>query len=288
MLNKHVLRASSAVILGIFAGATMIAGPAFADYVVCPTPTSCYLVVADPGTQGGNAGSGSHSSGGALSGCTYTLAQPQPPAGDPAWEGHAPGDGAVYVKACKISGGPLGIALTTVLVWSATNPAGGPTPAQLASQAIKELPLQGPEIGISPRLTPNGVGLVGLPVWLWTTVTDETWGPISRTASVPGLSVTATARAQSIHWDMGDGQSTTCDNPGTPYTASYGNSASPTCGYRYSTASSTASHPGGQYPVTATTTWRIDWAGGGDSGSLTVTRQSQSSVEIGEIQVVGQ
>src|SRR5205823_6408577 len=98
------------------------------------------------------------------------------------------------------------------------------------------------DIASAPRA--GGSGLVGLPVWLWTTVTPETWGPISITAAVPGLAVTATARVSRFSFAMGDGHMVYCTvagamvdsspsaaaSPGTPYLQSYGNTASPTCG----------------------------------------------------------
>jgi hypothetical protein len=64
--------------------------------------------------------------------------------------------------------------------------------------------------------------------------------------------------------------------------------SSPTCGYTYTAPSSTAVHPHGRYSITATTYWTVDWAGGGQTGVLNPTSQSRTSVEIGEIQVVGQ
>ena len=72
--------------------------------------------------------------------------------------------------------------------------------------------------------------VVGVPLWLWTDVTPQTWGPNSATASVPGLAVTATAEATRIVWDMGDGNQVTCGNPGTAY---YRGAPvdSPTCEY---------------------------------------------------------
>ena len=152
----------------------------------------------------------------------------------------------------------------------------------MAAQAINQLPIQGPQIETAPNSA--GSGLVGLPVWLWTAVSGATWGPTSATASVPGLSVTATARATKIEWDMGDGHSVTCANPGTPYAASFGGQPSPTCGYVYTASSHGTS--GGRFTITGVTTWQVDWAGGGESGVITVTRQSTSSVRIDELQVV--
>ena len=44
--------------------------------------------------------------------------------------------------------------------------------------------------------------------------------------------------------------------------------------------------PGGVYTVTGTTTWMVTWAGGGQTGTVTVTRQSASSVGVVELVVV--
>lgn len=213
-------------------------------------------------------------------GCYYRLADPQPPASSPLWEGHYP-DGAIYESVCFGYQGTGGGA-----VWRATPPAGlaAPTvsPAELAQRAVELLRLEGPDIGMAPEAGRSG--LVGLPVWLWTAVAPRTWGPVSATASVPGLSVTATARAQRITWSMGDGHSVTCTGPGTPYRESLGARRSPDCGHVYAQPSTT--EPGGTYRVRATTTWRVIWAGGGDSGVITVTRSSSTALEIGELQVL--
>ncbi len=282
----------------------VVAVPAQADYWVCPANGGdCYLVVETPGPAGdktppGGGGGGSQEcvSNGVVvpcwqagwgylnpaDGCYYILEEPQPPADDPAWEGHTSGDGAIYRQRCY--GDMMG-----QLVWRADPPPGTPgslSPAELAARAIKELPMRGPRIGISPN--PAGAGLVGLPVWMWTAVTPETWGPTTATASVPGLAVTARAQATRIVWGMGDGHAVTCANPGTAYDKDRDGAAkSKTCGYDgYSVASRTK--PNGRYTVTATTTWHIDWwvVGGGARGTETVTRDSSTSIRIDELQVV--
>ena len=303
MLTR-TLRAAVVFATALVASLTLAAAPAQADYWVCPPVGDCYVVVEKPGGDGGRdpgdgGGSGSTqecTSNGVVvpcwqagwgylnpaDGCYYIVESPQPAADDPAWEGHQPGDGAVYRQRCF--GDIIG-----ALVWRADPPpgaAGGLTPAQLAARAIKALPMRGAEIGISPK--PSGVGLVGLPVWMWTAVTPETWGPITATASVPGLSVTARAQATTIKWSMGDGHSVTCKNPGTAYDKrKFGARRSPSCGYGgYSEPSRTIS--GGRYAITATTTWNVDWwvAGGRATGTETVTRESATSIEIDELQVV--
>ena len=80
----------------------------------------------------------------------------------------------------------------------------------------------------------------------------------------------------------------TCANPGTPYDPKYGMSASPTCPYTYPVPSSTTAHPHDRFTITATTYWTVNWSGGGQTGVLNPTSQSQTSVEIGEIPVVVQ
>lgn len=210
--------------------------------------------------------------------CYYRLYEPQPPGTDAVWEGNYP-NGAIYLVSCTgfIPGTNGG------WTWLPAPPAGyGPqvTPAELAAQAVDQMALAGPAIGIT--VPPDRLGLVGVPVWLWTTVTPTTWGPNTATASVPGLSVTATAQVKQIAWDMGDGNTQICPNAGTPWYE--GGIESPTCDYIYERPS--AGQPGDAYTVRATSTWDVSWTGGGTSGSLTVTRSSSTTVRIGELQVL--
>jgi hypothetical protein len=212
--------------------------------------------------------------------CYYRLVEPQPVSTEPIWAGNYP-NGAIYNAMCPGvvgTGGGGG--------WLATPPDGfgavSTTPAELAQRAVDMMQLTGPAIGIAP---PRGAtGLVGLPVWLWTGVSATTWGPNTATASVPGLTVTATARAKNVVWDMGDGTKVTCTGPGTVYTKGRGGGASPTCGHVYHDSS--AGQPDDAYPVTATTTWEVTWTGGGTSGTLTLTRASATTIRIGELQVL--
>ncbi len=213
------------------------------------------------------------------SSCYWKLLDTQPP-DSVTWEGHYP-DGAIYAVVClpfyplTSNGG---------WAWRATPPPGyggtTVTAAQLAQRAVDQMALTGPEIRMS--IPADRFATVGVPVWLWTEVSPTTWGPNSATASVPGLSVTATARARQIVWDTGDGRTETCRNPGTPYYT--GGVVSPTCQHVYERSS--ADQPDEAYPVRATTTWDVTWTGGGTSGSLTVTRVSTGSVRVGEVQVL--
>jgi hypothetical protein len=188
--------------------------------------------------------------------------------------------GGWYVRSCYNPENGVGVEYMPEWIPDAQAPT--MTPEQLARRALAALRLLPPDIQLAPD--PSGSGLVGLPVWMWTTVTPNTWGPLTTSDSDGPLVVTLTVQAVSITWDMGDGTVLTCRNPGTPYEPRYGHQPSPTCGHTYTAPS--LSRPGGVYPVTATTTWRASWSGGGQSGAFTVLRQASTSVRIGELQVV--
>jgi hypothetical protein len=213
-------------------------------------------------------------------GCYYkALSGPLAP-DDPVYGGDPKGK-IVYQVECLLpqggsrSGGWVALLATPSGFGSVTT-----TPADLAQEALDHMQLSGASVGIAPP--PGSEGLVGVPVWMWTDVTPITWGPNSATATVPGLSVTATAQASKIVWDMGDGTKVTCANPGTKYFP--GGVTSPTCGHVYKRSS--AGQPNDAYTVTATTTWVVTWTGGGTTGSLTVTRASTTTIRIGELQVL--
>ena len=168
-------------------------------------------------------------------GCYYRPTDPSPST-IAALGGQPAGDGGWYIRVCY--GGAAG---SGGVVWIA----GGPpvvSPAVLARQARARLDL--PEVVI--RLNPSGDQLVNLPLWL--AMDPASWTARSATASVPGVSVTATARPVKANWSMGDGTTVTCTGPGTAWTAgSDPRSPSPDCGHVYRRSSAKA--PGGVYVI---------------------------------------
>ncbi|MFD5425615.1 ATP/GTP-binding protein [Streptomyces sp. NPDC127084] len=215
-----------------------------------------------------------------MNGCYYRLATPQPPATDPAWAGHKPGDGAIYDATCVTAAG-----VQTNQGWLQNPPPGagtGPTPAELAQQALAKMTLLGPDIGIAPKT--GGKGVVGMPVWMWANDTPNHWGPVTASATAGAVTVNATAKVSKVVWSMGDGTTVTCTGAGTPYQAAFGKKTSPDCGHRYRAPSST--QPSGKFPVSATATWTIDWQGGGETGQLTEIRDSDVAITVVEVQVL--
>ncbi|MFE7764194.1 ATP/GTP-binding protein [Streptomyces sp. NPDC057438] len=293
MLTRRIVIAAATVLVTLSVPVTSYAeGDPKGDGGIECGLYDCEVEVDVPGQGGGQAGGSGSTGGTGGSGssdgrdptdktvCVYKLADPQPPAGSLDWEGHEPGDGAVYEQTCGW-GGVDGDTIVR-MVWLAEPPAQETVdPAVLAQRAVDSMTLLGPDIA-SPRAA--GKYTVGVPMWMWVNQSATTFGPNTASASAGGITVTATAKVSKIVWKMGDGASVTCNGPGTPYQASEGMAQSPTCGHVYSKASAGAKN--GKFPVTATSTWTIDWQGGGQAGQLTEIRQTNGQVAIGELQVV--
>lgn len=283
----------------------MVPQAALADPPVdCGGRAGCEIEVTDPGSGGGGGTGGSAPGGSEQSGgpqvckkggkkvpckdqgdgwsnsmqCYVGIAKGIPK-GDPRWEGNT--TGAVYY--CRT--GQTGL---TRYFWSETTPGGPaapPDPRELAQTAIKRMGLRPVTVGIVPKAQDGKVGIVGMPVWLWSTSRQRTVvGPVTETATAGPYSVTATARLERTIWTMGDGETVLCNGPnavGTPYKAAYKGKDSPTCGYRYS--------QDGDYTVQARSYWMVEWAGLGQTGQIPVELNAGSAdITIGEVQVLVQ
>jgi len=213
-------------------------------------------------------------------GCYISLASPQPPKSDPIWAGRT--DGAIYEcydpLVVKFGGTPL------ATLWSVTPPAGPaapPDPRVLAQQAIALMRLRAINIGIVPEPRAGSVGIIGMPTWMWAQNPSlSTWGPVTKSASVGGFTVTATARVDHVVWAMGDGSTVACAGSGTAYQDSFGKTSSPTCGHTYTTQ--------GTYTVRATSHWTVRWAGVGQSGTIPLSFTQTTNITMGEAQVLTQ
>ncbi|MFG1902461.1 hypothetical protein [Micromonospora carbonacea] len=255
-----------------------------------PSAPGCDVTAGNPGGGGGsNPGNGGGGRGGdgkcrnpsgeeipcerdgawaGSDGCYYAPTDPSPST-VAALGGQPAGEGGWYMRTCYGDGSAFG-----GVVWMAGDPP-VVSPAVLARQARARLDL--PSVVI--RMNPPGDQLVNLPAWL--ALDRGSWGTRSATASVPGVSVTATARPVKASWSMGDGVTVTCGGPGTPWASGTDPAkASPDCGHVYRRSS--AGSPGGRFVVTVTVTWEVSWAGAGQSGTvpgLTTTGQVQTRVQ---------
>lgn len=298
---KRVVASFAAAVVGAIVGMSSASAEPPVECHRDPITGQCVIVVTNPGqppTPGGGGTGGGGNGGGGTTECTFAgevipckvdegywsddracyvaVDSAPPPASDPVWEGHHP-EGAIY--SCWLPG-----STAMSWFWSLTPPAGAvapPDPRVLAQQAIAAMNLRAVTIGIVPESTPGSIGVVGMPTWMWVEgPTPATMGPITRSASARGFSVTATAKVQRVVWKMGDGKSVTCTGPGTPYADNYGKKSSPSCGHTYTRQ--------GRYAVTATSYWTVTWSGIGQSGTIPLDFASTTNLTMGESQVVTQ
>jgi hypothetical protein len=178
---------------------------------------------------------------------------------------HTAGPGAWYSAPCASA---LGIVNPTgsPLLWI---PDGAPQASALvvAQTAEQKLKLPPPVMMSSPGSDPDTPKIVNLPTWAW--LPQSAWAPITATASVPGVSVTATATPQYVGWSWGDGSFSACRGRGTAYVRGVSDPAavSPDCGHTYTRTSKNAD--GLRFQVSATIHWRITWrATTGQSGQF--------------------
>ncbi len=192
--------------------------------------------------------------------------------------GQPEGPGGWYQRVCYGKDGTA----TTGLGGPVWVPGAPPTvsPEELARRARSQLVL--PKVEIT--MNPPGDQLVNLPSWL--SLDPASWRSVSATASVPGVSVTATARPVKAVWSMGDGGSVSCDGPGAVWKAGMDPKASsPDCPYTFRRPSSSGT--GGRFTVTVTVTWEVTWAGAGQSGTVPgLTTTGAVPVRVQESQAV--
>lgn len=154
-----------------------------------------------------------------------------------------------------------------------------PDPVAVAQRSVATLQMRPIAPGMTP-LEPGSISIVGVPTWMWAeNPTSATTGPITRTASVPGLSLTMTATMSGVTWDMGDGTLVECSGTGTKWSPELGTGDSPDCGHTYTKQ--------GNYTATATSHWSVAWqASTGESGVITRDLSSTATVRVGEVQVI--
>ena len=162
-----------------------------------------------------------------------------------------------------------------------TNP--GPDLAALARQAYDEVPLGFPVPATSPGLDVDQI--TGLPTWLW--LEPGSWAELSARAEIPGFWVEVTAHPERVTWTMGDGETVTCDGPGTPYDPAVADDAQSTeCSHVYQDTS--VGEPDGRYPASVTVDWSVDWdSSTGATGTLAdASRTTTFALTVTERQAV--
>jgi len=281
------LRLSAIAALLVLASPLLVAAPAVADggwgTVDCakdPTDPRCVITVGTSDAPGSKGSSGTATCKDGLGrvvpcfvegagwyggdGCFYQPATGTDLAAAQAVGGVPDPNAAWYVGVC---GYPPVPGFTRLRVFGTP-----PGPQLLADQAVKALRLPTPVIRVNPA--PPTPQIVYFPTWVW--LGEDSWGPRSATASVPGMSITATAKPVGLVLSTGDGASITCSGPGTAWTPGRdATAASPTCGHTFTGP--------GSFAVTVTVSWNVSWAGGGVTGTAPgMTTTASLTVQVVE------
>jgi hypothetical protein len=225
------------------------------DCTAHPDSSGCDVSVGVGGTRvtiggaGDDEKTGAGAAGPSPSPCRWQRVAPQappPPGKDPG--------GSWYSRICTFTNGALG----DRPVWFEAPPHA--EVQTLAQHARSQLRLPAPAIHVNPA--PPTPQIEFVPTWVW--LNADSWGSRMATASVPGMSVTATATAKQLVLSTGDGGTEICRGVGTRWTSRADPAqASGTCGHTYTTVPS-----GGTYRLQATVTWTVTWAGGGVTGTV--------------------
>lgn len=262
--------------------------------VVCdPSLGVCDVAVEDTGATGGREKAhGGHKGGGGpvvtdpRRTCFTKLADPQPPAGDPAWAGHDPSAGAIYLRSCPFTHAPS--VPTPVFVADGEDPPVVVTPAQLAQQALRQLRLPKPTFQRSPseRNSDLGVPYTWVNLWTWVWTSPARWQPKSEQATAGGVFAEVTVTPRDLVLEPGDGSAAvSCLGPGRPWRAADGNSApsSGGCGYRYQRVTT-----GDPLTATVSIRWAVTWTGSGGAGGTLpdMTTSASSTFEVQQVQAV--
>ena len=201
---------------------------------------------------------------------------PQPPAGDPMWEGHDASEGSVW-----------GCDPTMIGPWLPWFVPASETPADpgtVAESVVETMPLVKPTVRMAP--SPPAQTYVNMETWLW--VNPDEWRTVTASATAGATVVTVKAEPVEVVWDLG-GETFTCSSPGRPWTAGMTARARTNCSHVF-TRTSTA-QPDGVIFASTQIIYRAAWTCTGvcssSAGSLGDVRGFASdrvAVRVGEIQ----
>ena len=156
------------------------------------------------------------------------------------------------------------------------------TPAQLAQQASKQLPLSHPTIRRSPsqdlRYQGDPYSWVNLWTWFWTD--PASYKPLTQTVSLGGVSATVTAKPVGLLFDPGDGSNPVrCDGPGRAWTDADGKAApSSGCGFEYTHVTN------GTVLTRITILWQVSWSGSGGAGGVLPQLRTEATAPLRVLQ----
>lgn len=175
--------------------------------------------------------------------CFGFMLDPQPPAGDPMWEGHDPSEGSVW--GCD----------PTIAIDENTWFVPGASPvvdaASVAEDIVKRAPFETANASIAPP--PSYHTYVNYTNWMW--IPEAQWHDVSVSVNAGGARVTLTAVPTRVEWDMGP-ETVNCPGPGREWVKGMPEDAPTSCSYAYTTMQDPR---GDQWPVSARIVYSVRW-----------------------------
>ncbi|MDR0990404.1 MAG: hypothetical protein LBL92_03455 [Propionibacteriaceae bacterium] len=161
-----------------------------------------------------------------------------------------------------------------------------PSPQELADSARLLISgnITAADIGIYPDgLKETGTenfGIVGFPTWYWTKNPSPVYtSPQTHTTSLRGHSLRVTAKFNYSLWDTGDDGTTLTCGLGTEAVNVDSPQRSPSgCDHIY--------RHKGDYTITATWYFTIEWTGAGQRGTFTLQVDQTGTYHVGEVHIV--
>jgi len=274
------------VVVGVMATQLLGAVSARADTIAAEgygSVTSGGIVAQASWTTGGSGGVQVSSSAPGSDPCQYF---PVDAATGAALGPGGPTPGQWYFTSCAYFGvGPGGGSFAPI--WAPTGQAPGPAPSVpgLIDRAKSQTGLVQPAV----ILDPPGHQVVNFASWL--AVPQSEWHAVAAVAKAGGVTATVTATPTQVDWNMGDGDSLTCDGPGVVYDPSEPASAQSTyCSYTWTRPS--YDQPGGTFSVTATIIYSVTTAVTGAPDptptlGTTPGPSAQIAVTVTEVEALG-
>jgi hypothetical protein len=211
-------------------------------------------------------------------GCNAYMLDPQPPRGDPKWEGHDPSEGSVWGCDADFADSgntffvPNGRALLV-------------DPAVLAGRALGQMQLVKADANIAPG--PNFHTYVHIDNWLW--VPASQWRSLDLTVSAGPTSVTVTAAPVRVEWDMGT-ETVECPDAGRVWKKGMTEAAKTSCSYVYE---SIENPTGDTHNVSAQIVHAVTWTcsgacltPSGDLGEIAAPAGETTTIEVRQRQTV--
>jgi hypothetical protein len=203
---------------------------------------------------------------------------PQPPAGDPMWEGHDPSEGSVWGcdRTVAIPGN----------TWFVPGQQAPPDPGEMAETIVGTMALVKPTVNMAPQ--PPLMTYVGLPTWLW--MGENQWKNVTGSATIGNTTVTVVAEPIRVTWDLGDGMET-CTSAGRKWQKGMSSDEQTDCSYAFQHVSDF--EPDGVFKVTAVISYAVNWtcsgtclSTAGTLGEVPGFTSDATTIQVGERQSV--